>query len=182
LDQSEWRTALVHLDVQQLEQVVLQAVAVGVGADELAHGAGAVDGLHDDAQVVAQRRQVEAGEVEDLEHARVLHQALQARRARSGRAGRVQRLPRDLDDGGAPRPVAELDQAEPVADVDEAERLGVHGHRVALQVGLELLFAQVPLHDLGRDVRRWLEHRRGIIARRAGSGPRAACDDGSWAG
>jgi hypothetical protein len=76
---------LVHFHVQQLQQVVLQAVAVGIRPDELARGARAVEGVHLDAQVVAQGGDVEACEVEDLEDARILEQALQAGAAFRGK-------------------------------------------------------------------------------------------------
>src|SRR3990170_2415410 len=87
---------LVELDVEELEQVVLEAVAVAVGPHQLARGARAIERRDLDAEPVPQRRHVEAGKVEDLEDLGLLEQALEPRRASVGRQSGFGRLARGL--------------------------------------------------------------------------------------
>ena len=105
----------------QLGAQVLQAVAVGVGARQLGGDLGAVDGLGGHAQVQGQHAHIEAGEVEDLEDARVRQQGLQARRRPV--------LAVELDEMGGVVAGRELDQAQPVAAGLEPQRLRVDGNR-----------------------------------------------------
>jgi len=98
---------LGQVDAEQLRAEVLQAVAVGVGARQLGGDLGAVHGLGDDAQVLRQHGDVEAAEVEDLEHGGIRQQGLQARRRPV--------LAIELHEVGRVVASGELHQAQPVA-------------------------------------------------------------------
>ena len=148
---------LVQLDVEQLQGHVLQPVPLGVGPHELAHRARAVERVEGDAEVVAEDRDVEAREVEDLQDAGLLEQPLQAGGAGLRRA-REELLTRDLDEHGPAGAVAELYAAQAVTQVPQAEGLGVDGQLRSCEVRLELFLGQVAADDLRRDLGWTLRH------------------------
>jgi hypothetical protein len=151
---------LVELDVEQLEQVVLQPVAVGVGAGELARGARAVERRDRDAQPVGDSGHVEAREVEDLEHARVLEEpprrgarAARSRAGSSSPASICTIAPSASRSHSCTRHSRSRSVCRPIVSVSTATS-------ASSQVGLEQLLGEVAAHDLGGDVGGALGHRR----------------------
>ena len=106
---------------------VLQAVAVGIGAHQLGGDFGAIDRGAINAEVAADCRHVEAGEVEDLGHPRVGQQRLQV-------GGFVVSLG-ELHQMADPVAGGKLQQAETVAGQVQAHGLAVDGDAVASPAG-----------------------------------------------
>src|SRR5712692_2832880 len=77
---------LRQVDPEHVAHQILEAVLVGVGAREPRRDLGAIDRPRHDAEGLAEDAEIEAGEMKDLEDARVGHELRQVRRGT--RAGR----------------------------------------------------------------------------------------------
>ncbi len=87
-------------------------------------------------------RDVETGEMEELEHFVIRKQAREIRRSRIALC--------DLHEVGVPIAARELDEAKPVAVRVEAERLGVdRDHRAGLIIGRQIAMMEAVSHELG---------------------------------
>ena len=98
---------------------------VGEGADQPGCDLGAIDRRDGHVHVEPERREVEAGVVEDLQDVRVLEQARQPRRLDGALA--------HLHEMGVAVPRRELDETKPVA-----RRVEPHGFRVDRDHGAEI--------------------------------------------
>src|SRR5690606_16613148 len=111
---------LGDLLAEQLADDVLEAVAVGIGAHELAGDLGAEHRGRHDPEVVLDRREVEAGEVEQLGPRRIGQRGLEVRRI-------VGAADAEADEVLVSAAVADLDDAQAIARRDEPHGLGVDG-------------------------------------------------------
>ena len=94
---------------------------VRIGAHQPRGDLGAVDRARHDAESVEQHREIEAGIMEDLEHALVGEDA--------GSGGPARPVLEDLHHVGVAVALRDLHDAEPVPMGVEAERLGIDGDR-----------------------------------------------------
>ena len=106
--------------VEQLVDQVLQTMAVGVGARQLAGDLGAEHRRGDHAEVIIDRGEIEAGEVIDLEPRGIGQHRLQVGRVVAAAAGEAHQVL-------VPPPVGYLHDAEAVARRDQPHGLGIDG-------------------------------------------------------
>src|SRR6266702_1175582 len=114
---------------EQNVELVFERVLVRIGPRQPRRDLGAIERGRHDAERAIERRDVEAGEMEDLQHGRIGQEPLEIGRVTAGR--------RDLHDVGAAVARRELDDTEPVAVRIEPHGLGVDRDRAAIarQVG-----------------------------------------------
>ena len=116
---------LGYLDAEQVAAKVLEAVAVGEGARKARGDLRAIDRRAADPERVLQHRDIEAGEVEDLQH-------FASSASSDARWGAWTGSPDGkLHQMAVAIATRELHQAEPVPMRVEAHRLGVDRHRIA---------------------------------------------------
>ena len=111
---------LGDVDTQQIAQEILQTVAVREGPGELGGDLGAVDRGCQHAEGVIEHGDVEAAEMEELEHAGIGEHPAEI--------GGLALAGGNLDEMAVPVPRRHLHEAEPVAAGHEAHRLAVDRH------------------------------------------------------
>src|SRR5690606_14191400 len=115
---------LGDLDPDELPAEVLQPVPVGESADQPRGRPGAVNRCRVGADILLQRRQVEAGKVKQLEDAAILEDALEI-------GGDVAGAGLKLDQVRIAVPAGKLDHAETVAHGAQPHRFSIHGNHGA---------------------------------------------------
>ena len=117
--------AALHLlgdvDSEEFLAQILEAVPLGEGPHQAGRDLGAVDRRHDDTHVVADCREIEPGEVKDLQGARVCQESAQPRCREVA--------PGELHEMGIAVAAGELNEAQTVAQGLEAHGLGVDSDR-----------------------------------------------------
>src|SRR5688572_22397285 len=133
---------LGDVDVEQLLDQLLQPVPVGIGADQPRGGLGAIDRLGHHPEIGADRGEVEAREMIQLQPRRVGEDRAQVRRGIVAARG-------EADEMLVAIAVGDLHQAEPVASRLEAHRLGVDGDDAGGEQPLgQILFVEMDGHGL----------------------------------
>ena len=144
-----FRAPVAHLlklgdvDVEQFIEQVLQAMSVGVGADQFRGDLGAINGCGQGAERIEKRGDVEATEVEELQHVLVTDQAFEI-----GRGGLTLR---DLDEMRVSISTGKLDETQPVAPGYKPHGFTVDGNgrpqiEIVRQVILIQVIGHVPCH------------------------------------
>ena len=132
---------LGNIGPDQLLHHVLQAMTVGVGAHQFRGDLGAKNRGGIDAEIMFDDREIEAGEMEQLQPRRVGKHSLQHRRVIA--AGR------EADEMLVAVSVGQLQQAQPVAQRIEAQRLAVDGDRPRRKdIGRQVAFVEMDGHEL----------------------------------
>ena len=131
---------------EQFLDQVLEAVAVGVGADQPRGGPGAIERRGHDPEIGLHDADVEAREMIELQPLRIGEQRLEIGR------GIVAAAP-EADEMLVALAVRQLHQAQPVAARHQAHRLGVDGDRPVgeLHVGGQVFFVQMDRHSHSSD-------------------------------
>ena len=127
-------------DPQQLADQILEAVTICIGAHQLAGDLGAKHRGRVDPHVMPDRGEIEAREVEELQHVRVGQHALQVRRVIGGAI--------KLHEVRLGAAVGDLHEAERIADQREAQRLAIDGNWAVETDAI----GQIALVQIDRDV------------------------------
>ncbi len=124
----------------------LEPVAVGIGTDQLAGDFGAIAGRRFHPEVIFDRGEVEAREMEQLEPCGIGQHRLEIGRV-------VIAVGRKADKVLVALAVADLDDAQPVADRDKTHGFGIDGHgAIGEDACGEVFFVEMHCH--GRGLRR----------------------------
>jgi hypothetical protein len=133
---------LGDVDLEQLLDQLLEAVAVGIGADQPRRGLGAIDGTGHDSEIGLHDRQVEAGEMIELEAPGIGEDRLEV-------GSVIAAAGAEADEMLVAAAVGDLDEAEPVAAGQKAHRLGVDGDRAGGEHPFgQVLFVEMDGHGL----------------------------------
>ena len=125
---------------EQLLDQILESVPVGIGAHQLAGDLGAKHRRGDDAEIVLDRRKIEAGEMIELEPCRIGQNRLEIGRGKRAARG-------EADEMLVALPVGNLDQAQPVARGDQTHGLGIDRNRAGGEhASGEIVIVEVDSH------------------------------------